>query len=225
VPLPRRQSLDRRTHRLVLLVTQQTLKRGGLRAGDLVQRLPTLIVFLGGNKVCQLQSVDAGELLLEIGEREAQVCRKLRFARRAPQGGAQGLPRRLDAACHTPKRTRAPVVGTEAVEYGSADTELRERREAGFAGRVITADGIDEAKHSGADKVCKLDVVRQLGGDATGQDADLRHVAQHHGVEISTSEAGGSERCGVVHDHLHAPIRARLRWFYFPHVRVGLEGD
>lgn len=104
------------------------MKRSGIFARNLVNGSPAVVLFILRDKVGQLEPVDAGDLLVIIGERQPQMRSKFRFGRSPPQRGHQRLTRRGDAAGHLPQRAGAPIVSAQTVEDGTADPELRKSR-------------------------------------------------------------------------------------------------
>jgi hypothetical protein len=142
------------------------------------------------------------QALLELVARHAELLRDLLIRRRTHELLLEDGDRALDLTCAGPDRARHPVERAQLVDDRSADARHREGLELDLAARVESLDRADQAEKAIRDEVLLVDVRRQAGSDAPGDELHERRVRQDEPVAerlVSRLAELLPERLSLVH--------------------------
>ena len=133
------------------------------------------------------QAFQVAQELLVFDEFEAKFGSDLLLGRCAAEAVHERSNRFLDGATLAPKFAGTPVQGSERIENGAANAELRVTLELYLLGVVELGKGVDQADNAGGNEIVKLDVLRKSLVDSPCDVTDSRQVLEQYTVAFGIS--------------------------------------
>ena len=191
-------AVDRVGEEVLHLVDLERLDRVVLAVGDGVadRGRPLTVGRAGREQVVERDETGERDLRERLGELALgplELGRDLAVLRAAPELVLELGDRPLDGTRLRPHRARHPVDRAELVDDRALDPRDRVGLELEAAAGIELVDGVDEPEDPVAHEVGLLDVLRQTGGDAAGDELHQRRVVEDQPL----ARVGGAVRLVV----------------------------